>query len=290
MNTPLVISALDCHLWCTLGVKLEEESLVLRNGIHLGDHSFPLRLLLTVILTRLGSSSLVLEKLNKSCLNWIGTSFSSFELGNGSIQGSLFECLIRREFLSDRGSCFRHKGNLGLLGDTGLFMGNHVQHALNLGLEVVLGLDGSSGVELLVGGGTDGIDGLEVVDHVLVGFEILELMLKCGNNFLFRFGVLLEEVHSLLVESLVNGIPTLCIKGYTKCQKHGKELGLLIDDIPFQLDHGDGSSYSDWKCEPLRKTGSKKASFAFDGESLSLGLLFATGRSVETHLARECGT
>jgi hypothetical protein len=146
----------------------------------------------------------------------------------------------------------------------------------------VLGLDGAGGVEVLVGLLTEGVDGLEVLDLALVGLEELELLLERGDDLVLGGVVLLEDGLGGLVERLVDGVSALGVKGDAEGDEDGGELGLLVDDVPVELDDGDGRRYADGEGEPLREAGAEEAALAGGGRRGALrGLLFSSGRGVE---------
>jgi len=93
-------------------------------------------------------------------------------------------------------------------------------------------LDGASGVEASVGLFTKLIDRLEVVNHVLVGLQEVELLLECGNNLVLCLVVFLEQSFGTLVEGVVEGIASLGVAGNAEGYKNSSELSFLVDNIP----------------------------------------------------------
>jgi len=94
--------------------------------------------------------------------------------------------------------------------------------------------------------------------------------------------VLLEDGHGGLVEGLVDGVPALAVEGDAEGDEDGGELGLLVDDVPVELDDGDGRRYADGEGEPLREAGAEEAALAGGGRRGGLRrLLFPSGRGVE---------
>ena len=277
-----VYENLNLHFRVTAGIELEEETLVLGNAVELGNEGGLGGLLLGIIGRLLGVGGRGLEELDEGILDGVGTTGTALDGIDGGVEGGLLEGLGGRELAGDVGDGGLHEGGLGLLGVAGLLLGDHVEHLLDLGLEVVLGLDGAGGVEVLVGLLPEGVDGLEVLDLPLVGLEELELLLEGGDDLVLGLVVLLEDGLGGLVEGLVDGVSALGVEGDAEGDKDGGKLGLLVDDVPVELDDGDGCRYADGEGEPLREAGAEESALAGGGRRGGFGgLLFSSGRGVE---------
>mmetsp|Transcript_22094 Transcript_22094/g.44707 ORF Transcript_22094/g.44707 Transcript_22094/m.44707 type:complete len:298 (+) Transcript_22094:138-1031(+) len=276
--------SLHNHLRLAAVIKLEEVSFGLGNSIHLSNQSSLLCLFLTVVRSLCRFRCLVLEELHKRIPDWVRTTVSStpLETSNGGVKRSLLQRLIVGELSSDILCRLSHERHLLLFSVTGFLHSDHVQHALHLGLEVMLRLDGTSSIQVDVCLLPHLVDSLKVIHLVLVGLEELELLLKCLNDLILRLVVLLQHGLRPLIKAAVDGITTLRVQRDAERNEDRSQLGLLVDDVPVKLDNGDGSGDTDRKRKPLRQTSAEEAALAHRGGSL--GLLLLTGRrGVESH-------
>ena len=224
-----------------------------------------------------------MEELDEGFLDRVGDLAGSLDGGDGRVEGGLLEGLLGGELAGHVGEGLVHEGGLGLLLVGGLLGRDHVEHLLDLGLEVVAGLDGAGGVEGLVALLAHGVDGLEVLHLPLVGLEELDLLLEGGDDLVLGLVVVLEDALGGGVQGLVDGVSALGVEGHAEGDEDGGQLGLLVDDVPVQLDERDGGGDADGEGEPLRQAGAEESPFGGGGRSSALlfRLLVLPGGGVE---------